>query len=181
MIHDAGDTGPYFDPRFHSSRFPSFPTLSSRFHSFHRLRSVLNSLHNIPPFPLLSLLHFRVYVGANAAFNSGIILLLALQILSLRPIFLRGSLDRRGRKSCKALWFTDDTILLFKHLRSHVYPRYQERSNVHIKVVTEISLQEEEELENRSIALLSIINSVIPIRGLFSNYKILFPLTLKCV
>lgn len=36
------------------------------------------------PFPSPpSSLHFRVSVGANAAFNSGIILLLALQILSL--------------------------------------------------------------------------------------------------
>lgn len=56
-----------------------------RFRFSHRLRSVLNSLHNTPlpsPTPPPSSHHFRV-VGANAPSNSDIILLLALQILSL--------------------------------------------------------------------------------------------------
>lgn len=54
-----------------------------RFRLSHRLHSVLNSLHNTPLLQPPTFHHFRVSVDANAASNSGIILLLALQILSL--------------------------------------------------------------------------------------------------
>lgn len=94
MIHDAGDTGPYFDPSFYSSCF-SVPLVPLSFLPSTSLGLELFAQYTPFPFPFL---HFRVSVGANAAFNSGIILLLALQILSLWPIFLRGSLDCRRRK-----------------------------------------------------------------------------------
>jgi len=79
MIHDVRDTGPYFDPSFHSPL--ASRSISVRLFRFsHRLRSVLNSLHNTCfPYPLLS----TTSIDANAASNSDIILLLALQILSL--------------------------------------------------------------------------------------------------
>lgn len=79
MIHDVGDTGPYFDPTPPASRPVSVRTLS-----FLPSTSLgLELFAQYTPSPPPTFRHFRVFVGANAASNSSIILLLALQILSL--------------------------------------------------------------------------------------------------